>query len=545
MSHPVRHRNEDGQAIVLAVLGLFIIALAVTTTVNLGTRVRDRIALQNRVDEAAYSLAAMEARTFNFYAFVNRAQVSNYVSVMILQSWTTFLAWGVALLGDAEAFAAFAAAPNARVGADPCAVALTTDATNLATGQKVGTRLGFFTGLRPQTPFANLYDQYLGVRDGLRTALGEAMGHNQGLYAVALAMRAEMEAKLIDPAAVLGEGEVTAVPGAGQASLQRFQGAHLPVPLPGEAGFEAAFQEVAEIANASRTPRFVTDRRPQSLELGGDVARVLGTFPERTPPYTLVARKFGQTKMTAGQGLPADIPGGSGPNLVSDDPYYLGFEPRMGNALGNYTLNGTAFGVQDLHIQSAAGVPTPGKYSPGFHGGTNRLAPVETPTLDRRAALVTPGADNPERWIAASTSVGHFGVVDYDADACTWYRSPVYRATPGPTTTFAPAPFIRFAASKDQGTDFNQPSVWVQANSGGEPTPRQVSEVARRAGESWRDLAAGRRMQAVARALAYYHRPGNWREQPNFWNPYWGAKLAPVRAYAGGDLQEMAGYLTH
>ena len=29
-------------------------------------------------------------------------------------------------------------------------------------------------------------------------------------------------------------------------------------------------------------------------------------------------------------------------------------------------------------------------------------------------------------------------------------------------------------------------------------------------------------------ARAYYHRPGDWREQPNFFNPFWGAKLEPV-----------------
>ena len=30
------------------------------------------------------------------------------------------------------------------------------------------------------------------------------------------------------------------------------------------------------------------------------------------------------------------------------------------------------------------------------------------------------------------------------------------------------------------------------------------------------------------RAIAYYHRPGDWREPPNLFNPFWGAKLMPV-----------------
>jgi hypothetical protein len=35
-------------------------------------------------------------------------------------------------------------------------------------------------------------------------------------------------------------------------------------------------------------------------------------------------------------------------------------------------------------------------------------------------------------------------------------------------------------------------------------------------------------MVALARGQAYYHRPGNWTEQPNFFNPYWRPRLASV-----------------
>ena len=38
---------------------------------------------------------------------------------------------------------------------------------------------------------------------------------------------------------------------------------------------------------------------------------------------------------------------------------------------------------------------------------------------------------------------------------------------------------------------------------------------------------------AVARAMTYYHRPGNWKEHPNFFNPFWRAKLAPVMVGLG------------
>jgi hypothetical protein len=42
---------------------------------------------------------------------------------------------------------------------------------------------------------------------------------------------------------------------------------------------------------------------------------------------------------------------------------------------------------------------------------------------------------------------------------------------------------------------------------------------------------AGGGMVAISGAMAYYHRPGDWREPPNLFNPMWGAKLMPVMDY--------------
>jgi hypothetical protein len=35
-------------------------------------------------------------------------------------------------------------------------------------------------------------------------------------------------------------------------------------------------------------------------------------------------------------------------------------------------------------------------------------------------------------------------------------------------------------------------------------------------------------VNVMSRARVYYHRPGNWNEHPNFFNPYWRAQLAPI-----------------
>ncbi|HKB75489.1 MAG TPA: hypothetical protein VKC58_02775, partial [Myxococcales bacterium] len=43
-------------------------------------------------------------------------------------------------------------------------------------------------------------------------------------------------------------------------------------------------------------------------------------------------------------------------------------------------------------------------------------------------------------------------------------------------------------------------------------------------------------LTAFAAAQAYYHRPGDWREVPNFFNPLWGARLMPVAESNAANL---------
>src|SRR6478672_8313144 len=93
-------QREEGQALVLACLMVLVLSIAVLTTVNIGHTVHEKVRLQNTADAAAYSMAAMEARAFNFYAFANRTQVSHYVSAMVWQSFDSFLYFLQAFLTD-------------------------------------------------------------------------------------------------------------------------------------------------------------------------------------------------------------------------------------------------------------------------------------------------------------------------------------------------------------------------------------------------------------------------------------------------------------
>ena len=99
-------------------------------------------------------------------------------------------------------------------------------------------------------------------------------------------------------------------------------------------------------------------------------------------------------------------------------------------------------------------------------------------------------------------------------------------------------------AMAERKDDFNQPSTWVILHKNS-PRPDVAPGLLSPDG---RILFAFGRMPApdtgprqpsvggldltgmnvISRAQTYYHRPGNWNEQPNFFNPYWRPRLAAV-----------------
>jgi len=85
-------RTKRGQAIVLLAVTAAIVAFTVLTTLSIGSAVENRIRLQQTADAAAYSMAVQEARTFNYFAFSNRAIVAHYVAIMSIYGYMSYLA---------------------------------------------------------------------------------------------------------------------------------------------------------------------------------------------------------------------------------------------------------------------------------------------------------------------------------------------------------------------------------------------------------------------------------------------------------------------
>ncbi|HEY3447298.1 MAG TPA: hypothetical protein VGK67_13085 [Myxococcales bacterium] len=114
-----------------------------------------------------------------------------------------------------------------------------------------------------------------------------------------------------------------------------------------------------------------------------------------------------------------------------------------------------------------------------------------------------------------------------------------------PDDTEPEAPYKQpaiFAAAKQQLSvnEKGDPQPWMITQSGTQKPKLvgQMQELNFKGG----DNADGDMAYAMSKALVYYHRPGDWREPPSFWNPFWRAKLHP---FTRGEAALVAGATGH
>lgn len=91
--------QEEGQALVIGALMMLLLAFGILVTLNIGRAVEEKVRLQNSADASAYSMAILEAQSFNFIAFTNRVQASHYNSIMLVHTMANFLVFIEGMLG--------------------------------------------------------------------------------------------------------------------------------------------------------------------------------------------------------------------------------------------------------------------------------------------------------------------------------------------------------------------------------------------------------------------------------------------------------------
>lgn len=90
--------RSRGQVMVLGCVALLVTALMLMASFNLTNAVHERIRIQSHSDAVAFSLATVEARSFNATAYFNRAIAAALVAQMSLHSWMAIATNDVGML---------------------------------------------------------------------------------------------------------------------------------------------------------------------------------------------------------------------------------------------------------------------------------------------------------------------------------------------------------------------------------------------------------------------------------------------------------------
>jgi hypothetical protein len=89
MFHILRklRRDERGQAMVIGAVAMLVLAVSIMASVSIGHGVYEKIKLQDAADAQAYSIAVKEARAYNFLAYTNRAMIVHYSAMLTIMSY--------------------------------------------------------------------------------------------------------------------------------------------------------------------------------------------------------------------------------------------------------------------------------------------------------------------------------------------------------------------------------------------------------------------------------------------------------------------------
>jgi len=555
-------RDEEGQSLVIACVALLVLALGVMATVNIGRAIHQRMYLQNTADASAYSMAAMEARAFNYYAFTNRTQIVHYVSAMVFQSYLSFLSFIQALMSEVLAFLKTI---------DQCK-----DGSLLARAICTALKALPFVGeiIEAVTELIDAVTQavtaVMEVFDTFMTALDEVVGRviipglrfcNWLLWASAKLVQEDIVTDIADGyPEVLTKNDDQVTGSAllvGVLNETLFDDAHMKAAGGGIAGkgqlpdhtaaavgdttpLTRAKRTMGELTDATRYNNFVTSRPmdsflPQGLKQFFDFASSIGLNP---------LEKFGQTKFVSKQ-------------MGTNKHYNYIHSTGTGSSV---LAEGNVLGADDLYR---------------FGIGPNKVLGVKNPLISGEPDL------NSWSWHGRQASASHLDLakvsvwaqqngglhwhlmVNKDGADSTGIKShhvlflKVFYADinvdhDGNHQWDGLTPFMNFDAVNEPKKFWHQPSTFTfvqksydqyKKNSASDSNRLQATErkettgVAGKGGpveiDTTNNVATIPFMKkgalnVISRGMAYYHRPGNWEEPPNFFNPYWRAKLGPV-----------------
>ena len=519
----IRIRNlknkRDGQAIVLAALGMLILAIGVLATVNLGHAIHERIKLQDTADAAAYSLAALEARAFNFFAFTNRAQVSHYITAMSFQTFLVMVWFIEMVLGTLHDIVS-------DIKAICCALCPFTAGITCVIAKIAGTVQKILAKIHKiYKKFAKIADKILGNVVYIIPMVNKYGVHTtQQMMKKLVQLNALASGRKIvvanDPDVDPGVWDLIAM-GVNITEFNRsFDSSSSKLPKPNASGEAKAAQRVmAEIVNATRWPDFITNRKLSNiLSAIPFLGPVVGKLMKYAP---IILEPTGQTKLTS---------------HIKKCGWFA-----SGCRCGGSTTK-SRFGTQFDWSALPTGNVLVGDQVMEFKINIIGIEQWDVPIA--------------KDYVSVWASVNKKGMHCAHANKCmqTLVCGNVCATWPKCVKDWKNhkwegiEPYIKFDPNSDPSNNFNQPSTFSLLNKkpeklGGQAYVQKFNlTVGNRTEEIDTNIGIKplapmkmfKGLNAWSRGMAYYHRPSyksgesNWREHPNFFNPFWRAKLAPI-----------------
>ena len=487
-------RDEDGQAIVLAAVGMLVMAMSVLMTAFWGYAVYEKIRLQNNADSTAYSLAVMEARTMNYIAYLNRAMIANYVRMIALQSLLSYLTWveaALATLHDMN-YNIYAQSCMCACGcscSNYCCNPLCFEHPNLVISQTLSalvTTMGqlvdqFDRLISPQSGF-------IGVLQAQNESLGIAQSLlKSAVYVMTLTFTEEFTKK--------NDNELNW-------NVLSFISPLINGVIWNKATRPAVFSEpdakdkryVAEMVNASRYDKGQTKR--DAIAFGGLNIGDLGGG-QHTGQTKLIDSTFmngdPEQDIHGTQYMKSDLADGGNLAAFDKQPFQLGM-PCISN-IDVYVWDANSMGEHKRlskfnKYKTCIGCGCVGASLDG--GTTGRTTNIEVDYTDQN-----------HRGFKGITKFITFNPHD---NPDTYFGQPI-------TFCFLNKPPERFKMKP----------VWRKSRIMGDTYSAEINTDLGDKGVLTSGLLRG--INAMSLAQVYYHRPYTWKEQPNLFNPYWRARL--------------------
>lgn len=498
----VRKLREDerGQALVVAAVSMLVLVVMVLGTISVGSAVHEKMKLQDAADAQAYSTAVKEARAYNFIAYLNRAMVVHYNAMLTLMGYLSHALYLDATVGNAAKFLKLIPYVGAIFSAVEQAISAWKSAVDMVT-----------TVVIPILTYLNV--------------------------AMWVAQEAVVGSTFLDILAGAAEAPVTSTDKKAYWGYKAAKSSY---------GTVASF--MFQAANAVSFA-FPLDDGPHSK---GTMFNTLMTYNWADPTgLGKRAKQFGRTKLsdpdTAKYRLLMN-------NIVNGARRQWTAEGKGPFLIGRKWDFSFCFGIGKLMIDKWADTRLK-----SFHEQYNGNIKDQLYSLDAIRIRVK----GPSCWLGKTKTVFEFRT-DVAADFRQGYHRRSFSSRAGAVSDRhhfwqGITPFIHSDPSFIQPQkhhfsypcnmavvtkDMVKPAIYNLKTSylagqgrkdGNGLLDMSFGSLSRVAGGTqWNQVTGG--MAAISVGRAVYHRPGVWKEEPNFFNPLWTARLAPVRTHWSTDI---------